>query len=255
MKKIFLNLLILVLFGFIYNYPVLSATPLRKEIRNTIRETVQEGKEASLSPQQIRQEVREAVREEIMEKKEGIMEKLKGFLQKKLRWAARVKGIVESIGENQLTVRSVDGKVYTVNISDKTKLVRRFGGKSSLNEFSVGDEVNVIGKFTDENQTTIEAVLIRNLSLQKRWGAFLGTVKEKGSDNFVMETINRGSQTVYFSGAKLVNRRQEPIVYNDIQVGHRVRVKGVWDRELNKISPTDEVKDFNLPPLPTKAAE
>lgn len=255
MKKIFLNLLVLVLFGFISDYPVLATVPLRKEIRNTIRETVQEGKEASLSPKEIKNQIREEVKEKIREKKKGFIEKFKGFVQKKLRWTARVKGTVESIGENQLTVRSVDGKVYTVNISDKTKLVRRFGGKSSLSEFSVGDEVNVIGKFTDENQTTIEAVLIRNLSLQKRWGAFLGTVKEKGSDNFVMETVNHGSQTVYFSGAKLVNRRQESIVYGDIQVGHRVRVKGVWDRELNKISPTDEVKDFSLPPLPTKATE
>ena len=55
-----------------------------------------------------------------------------------------------------------------MNITEKTQLRRHFGGKSSLSESSVGDEVNVIGRYTDETKSTIEAALIRNKSIQKR---------------------------------------------------------------------------------------
>ena len=44
--------------------------------------------------------------------------------------------------------------------------------------------------------------------------------------------------------------------YTDVQVGHRVRVKGLWDNKLNKITEVTQVKDFTIPaqgvaPTPT----
>jgi len=119
----------------------------------------------------------------------------------------------------------------------------------------VGDEVNVIGRFTDEAKTTIEAVLIRNHSIQKRWGVFFGKVLSKEGDVLKIKTVNRGEFKVYVEGStKLINRRGEAINLDNIQVGHRIRVKGVCDRELKEIRETEEVKDFSLPPPPTKTA-
>ncbi len=51
---------------------------------------------------------------------------------------------------------------------------------------------------------------------------------------------------------KIINRREESVSLNNIEVGHRVRVKGVWDRALREIREADEIKDFSLPPKPTK---
>ncbi|NCO89240.1 hypothetical protein AUK04_02800 [Candidatus Roizmanbacteria bacterium CG2_30_33_16] len=54
--------------------------------------------------------------------------------------------------------------------------------------------------------------------------------------------------------SKIINRTEGIISLADLQVGHRVRVKGLWDRTLKTVSEVSQVKDFNLPPLPSKAA-
>jgi len=174
------------------------------------------------------------------------MERVRNLVKKNLRFEARIEGKITLIEDMVITVNNEDGD-FKVNVTEKTKLVRRFGGKSELSEFSVGNEVNVIGKYTDESKSTIDAVLIRNKSVQKRWGAFIGEVTDLNTDNFVIKTVNRGDQTVYFAGAKFVNREEKAITYSDIKIGDRVRVKGMWDRELNKLTEVDQVKDFSNP--------
>src|SRR3990167_6622231 len=217
---------------------VFALTPLRREIKNTIRETVKEGKKESSSQANTNKDAKEI--------RMGLLDKVKNFMKKNLKFEARVKGKITVVGSNNFSLSGEDG-TFQVNITDKTQILRKFGGKSSLSEFSVGDEVVIFGKFTDDTKLTIDAKTIKNNSIQKRWGAFFGKVTSHNSDNFIMETLERGSQTVYFGGAKFVNRKEISISYSDIKVGDRVRVKGVWDKTLNKINEVNQVKDFSLP--------
>lgn len=190
--------------------------------------------------------------------KKTIKEKIMNLIQEKkelkpLRNLAAhiIDGTVTAISGTTLTVTK-DGKTYTVNTDDRTKFRRHFWGKSSLAEISVGDHLNVWGKFTNDSRTTILARLIRNLSVRKRWGAFLGTITSVSGNTLVIQTLNKGSLTVTASGkTKLVNRREQPISMIDLQVSHRVRVKGVWDETLHMVTEVNQVKDFSLPPLPT----
>lgn len=246
MKKTSLSIIVLVTF-LTATPSVLALTPLRKEIRNTIKETIkEEKKEASGTALD---------EDDVKERKNGLIEKVKNFMKKNLRFEARVKGEVTVIGENSFTMSSEDG-TFQVNITDKTKILRKFGGKSSLAELSVEDEVMVFGKFTDDTKSIIDAKTVKNNSIQKRFGAFFGKVTTKNSDNFVMETLERGVQTVYFGTAKFVDRKETGITISDIKVGDRVRVKGVWDKTLNKITEVIQVKDFSIPTIvPTEASE
>lgn len=201
----------------------------------------------------IRKENREEMKEEIKERKEALLEKVKNFVKKNIRFEARVKGTITVIGTNNFSMTGEDG-TFQVNITDNTKLLRKFGGKSSLSEFAVGDEVVVFGKFTDDTKSIIDAKIVRNNSIQKRWGAFFGKVTAINSDNFLMETLERGTQTVYFGTAKFVNRKEQSIAYSDVKIGHRVRVKGIWDKTLSEIKEVSQVKDFSIPvvkPTPT----
>lgn len=248
MRKNILALIIVFLFSaFFSTSSYAKEEGIRNEIREAVRNTIEEGKEASLSPKQIREEVRQEVREEIKEKNQGLMDKVKNMIKKNLRFGARIKGAISSISDSSMVVNSNDGKTYTVNITSETKLLRRFGGESQISEFSVGNEVNVTGKFTDESQTVIDAKTIRNISIQKRWGVFFGQVTTKNTDNFVMKTIERGDQTVYIGNANFINLKKETISYSDVQVGSRVRVKGIWDRSLSSITEVGEVRVFPLP--------
>jgi len=254
MKKTILGLIILFTFLIVVS-PLSAKTNFGKEIKKTIKETIEEGKEASLSPKEIGKEVGKNVREKTQERNWSLLDKIKNFMKKNLRFEARVKGKITVIESNSFSLTGEDG-AFQVNITDKTKFLRKFGGKSSLSEYSVGDEVVVFGKFTDDTKLIIDAKTVKNNSIQKRFGAFFGKVTVKNTDNFVMETAERGTQTVYFGTAKIVDRREVIIIMSDIKVGDRVRVKGVWDKTLSKISDVSQIKDFSIPVIvPTQATK
>lgn len=160
-----------------------------------------------------------------------------------------------AIGTCTLTAKSdttltctKNSDTFTIVTDDKTQFRRRFWGKSSLDELTVGDVINVIGVWTDEAHTSIRARLIRDTSIQLRFGVFFGNVTSVNADGWIMSTIKRGNQTVTVdSDTKFTNRREETIVKSDVAVGHRVRVKGLWNFTTNTLTDVDHVKDFSLP--------
>lgn len=250
MKKISLSLIILT--------TVLTIAPSAFALtpKNTIREIVRERREESSGQAVIRNEVRKNIEENTKEIKMGLMDKVKKFLKKNLKFEARVKGKITliNIGLNNFFMTGEDG-AFQINITEKTKLLKKFGGKSSLSEYSVGDEVVIFGKFTDDTKLIIDAKTVKNNSIQKRKGAFFGKITVKNTDNFVMETIERGTQIVYFTGAEFVERNEKPITYADLKPGDRVRVKGVWNKTLSEIREVSQVKDFSIPVIvPTQTS-
>ncbi|MBI2641898.1 hypothetical protein HYW87_04915 [Candidatus Roizmanbacteria bacterium] len=177
--------------------------------------------------------------------KKSLIEKVKNKV-KKLRFNAQVSGTISAINDSTLTVSS-EGKTYTIFISERSKTRRRFWGKADLSEFSVGNKVNVIGKWRNPQQSEIDAILVRNLSIQKRWGVFFGDVKSKSSNSFVISTPKKSDTSVFFDvGAKFVSRNEKPISFSDLKVEDRVRVKGIWDVSLNKLIEVEQVKDFSI---------
>ncbi len=162
-----------------------------------------------------------------------------------------------SIGSGQVTAKdgttltvTSEGKTYTVQTDAKTQFRFKFWGKGNLDAIAVGHTVNVIGKWQDDARTTVLARQIRDLSLQKRFGVFIGEIKSLLSGGWVMSTKSekRADQTVTVSSStKFVNRKEERIAQSDIVVGHKVRVKGLWDKEANTVTEVAHVKDFDLP--------
>jgi len=164
------------------------------------------------------------------------------------------KGEVTGISGTTLTVIK-DSVAYTVNTDDKTNFRRRFGGKSQLSEIAENDTVNVLGKWQNGEKTQILATHIRDLSIQKRHATFFGTVRTKTDTSLILTTVNRGEQTVIIdSSKKLVNRKMEEIKMADIQIGHRIRVKGIWDITNKTISEVTQIKDFSIPAKPSPTA-
>lgn len=158
---------------------------------------------------------------------------------------------VTAISGTILTVTK-DGKPYTINTDTKTQFRRRFWGKGTLSEISVGDEVNIWGKWTDEGKTTIAARLVRDLSIQKRQGVFIGQIQGKTDSGFTLQTINRGTQTVTVDAkTKYYNRIGRLISFNDLNANDKVKVRGLWDNKLNTITEVLYVKDFSIPATPT----
>ena len=185
------SILVLSLLSFVFLSPSFICAADPSGIKTTIRAE--------------RKELREEVKDKIKDLREGIKQKLEGIKSQAGKIAG---GEITAISGTTLTV-SKDGKIYTVNTDSNTHFQRHYWGKSSLDEFSVGNKVNVRGKFTDEAKTTILARMIRNLSIMKRHGVFHGDVTAKNSDNFVIDSKQRGSQTVFFTGStKFIKRNK-----------------------------------------------
>jgi len=159
---------------------------------------------------------------------------------------------ITAVSENSLTVTS-EGQTYTVNLRSDTKVRRHYYGKSELSEFQVGQHVNVWGTFTDETRTTISAAFVRNLSIMKRHGVFIGIVKAISDNMLTLDTIARGVQKVTVDANTIfVNRKMEGISQSDVEVGHRIRVKGMWDKTNSTVTEVKQVKDFTLPQVEGK---
>jgi len=242
-KNILIAIFVVIGFAFLANTVDAKVFPMQRAVRSEVREETGAGSTTAAARKEIRQEKRE--------QKQNLLENIKDKLKKKFKFEARFTGTITAKADNSLTVATKDGKTYKVNVTSDTKLKRRFWGDATFAELAEGNRVNVFGDWTDDTQTAVNAKVIRDVSIQRRWGAFFGDVTVKNSDNFVMQTVNRGTQTVYFtSTTKFVKRDMTTMAYTDITVGDKVRVKGVWDNSQNKIIEVEEVKDFNLPAQP-----
>lgn len=158
------------------------------------------------------------------------------------------KGTVTSKTSDSLGIKDQSGKELAVKFDSKTQFRRRFWGKSSIDEVQVGHDVAIIGKWLDDAQSQIQAVLIRDVSIQKRNGVFFGNVTLVSSTGFVMATKARGNQTVTVSTTtRMINRIGATIGQSTIAVGHRIRVIGLWDSKANTVTEVTQVKDFDLP--------
>lgn len=199
--------------------------------------------------------VRQELRKEIKEDKKEIRNDAKELkndtkdLIKLNRGAKILSGTVTAKDGSNLTVEK-DGKKYTVQTDGNTQFRRHFWGNSSLSEIAIGDKVNIYGKFTDDQETTILARLIRDVSIMKRFGAFIGSVGDLSGTAFTLNTVARGAQKVTLNDStKCVNRKEETITCSsDLQNGHRVRVKGMWNKTNSTITEVTHLKDYSLPP-------
>jgi hypothetical protein len=133
----------------------------------------------------------------------------------------------------------VDTTVYTVNVTEDTKIIRKFNGESSLVELAIGDMLDVRGSLTG---TTIDATRIKNLSIQRKGGSFWGSVKSIDATNktFVLDPTfpkkTLADQTVTTTAATKIFQGNRAGEFSDIAVGMRIKVIGLWRKSANTIA-------------------
>jgi hypothetical protein len=141
------------------------------------------------------------------------------------------------------------GTEIKIQISDKTRLVRRYLGRAGISEFMEGDHIRVIGRL-NEGTGNLDAGVIKNNSIQVLGvGHFLSevvsidsaanklTVKPLGVKNpltgkrKLLSAANEWTMTLN-DDAKIV-KNGEAIAFDNILAGDVVRARGVANR-LNK---------------------
>lgn len=145
-----------------------------------------------------------------------------------------IKGELTEISTTALKVKK-NSTLYQINLTDKTNFVRKFGGKSKLSEFTVGDLVQVIGKKIAEN--TIEAQSVRDISIQKRRASFEGKVMSinPAEKSFVLKPNVRPEQTVFVDETTKITKSGTTITFADIAVSDKVNTSGIWNTKNNTL--------------------
>ncbi len=74
-----------------------------------------------------------------------------------------------------------EGTLVTVNVTEDTRLVRKYFGITTLDEFAIGDELMIVGRVNDDG--TVDAKVIKNNSVWKTTlRGYPGIVKEINSE-------------------------------------------------------------------------
>lgn len=161
------------------------------------------------------------------------------------------KAELKAIDGQKLTVFARE-KTFTVNVTDKTTLRRKFGSASNLGEFVVGHILQISGRLTAE--TVIDARVIRNMSIQKRNATFTGKIESFDSTNqmFTLKPVARKVVVVTVSPTTKITEKSKPKTFADLQVGMKVTVSGVWDTTNSTLT---EVKKIVISSRAAKALE
>lgn len=149
----------------------------------------------------------------------------------------------------RISIFSINYKIDLTGV----KLVRQNWANSEIDEFSVGDLINVFGYLDENDNFLIHAKTVRDLSIQKNQRIFKGVVGTiTPPDSFILQTTDLGDYTVVVSSDTEIVK-SEPMVciqvvgvtcpsstsavatFSDIKTGETVIVRGVWNNTTKKI--------------------
>ncbi|MDR3643351.1 MAG: DUF5666 domain-containing protein [Candidatus Doudnabacteria bacterium] len=146
--------------------------------------------------------------------------------------ASTVSGTVAGVSGESISLTGT-GSSYTVDATH-AKIVRKYGAVMAVADIQTGDALSVVGVVTGTN---ISAKIIRDNSQQQRNATFSGTVSSVNGGSFILETKQRGSQTVYTSSTTVFKERGLASVgINNVTAGENVTAFGIWDSASNTVT-------------------
>ncbi len=142
-----------------------------------------------------------------------------------------------------------DGVTYTIDAADAT-FRRKYGAKCDVYELMAGDYIRVWGRISGTN---ITAKKIKDYSIQKWKGSFVGTVttvdpttytdnKGRSFQQFEIESRHRGDQIIRVYSTTRIKYKGKVKTFADLAVGQTVVAKGIWNNTHSIIYDTNWVK-------------
>jgi len=131
----------------------------------------------------------------------------------------------------------VPGDEKTINVTENTVLVRRWFGKTTLEEFTPGDTLMIVGRAEDDG--TITAKLIRDndiwrVSSQGVAGEI--TSIDTANNQFVISWLGKTVTVKVTSATKIVVGTNTAATLADLAVGDKVRGRGVWSATTQMVT-------------------
>jgi len=157
---------------------------------------------------------------------------------------------VTAVTNNYLTIK-IFGIDYNVDVS-KAKILRYQWTGAELDDFSVGDIVNIYGFLNQDDLHLIHAQTVRNISLQKHITVFGGVIQNPENNTFLLITEKSGNIKIVVNNDTKIIRVESVacimiyppvncpqststiISFSDLKDGERAIVRGEWDKTNNQ---------------------
>lgn len=149
-------------------------------------------------------------------------------------------GSVTAISSNGFTLLAEDGTSYTVDTSNAKLLRLSADGKAmvALTDLKITDKVVVRGERADDG--TLNARMVYAIPANTHPASGRGTVTAVSGNNFTLQLNNHGiiSNVTVDTSANTVIKQDGKASASmaDIQVGSKVKVRGLWDEVLNVLN-------------------
>jgi len=158
---------------------------------------------------------------------------------------------ITGVSENYLTIK-IFGIEYKVDLN-KAKLLKYQWTSTLLDDFVVGDIVNVYGFLDLNDQKLIYAQTVRDLSLQKHLTIFGGIIQNLGNFTFSLITENNGEiEVVVNNETKIIKTESVACIqtyppvncpvststiiqFTDLKNGDKAIIRGEWDKANNQL--------------------
>ncbi|MCX8016117.1 MAG: hypothetical protein N2692_02340 [Patescibacteria group bacterium] len=159
---------------------------------------------------------------------------------------------VTAVGSNEISIK-IFGIEYKVNLS-KAKILKSQWISGDVDDFVVGDIVNVYGFITEEAPLIIYAQTVRNLSLQKHLTIFKGLIQNLGNFSFSLLTeqnelinvaVTNDTRIIKTEGVACIQiyppincpmSTSTTITFADLKNGDKVIVRGEYDKVANQLT-------------------
>ncbi|MES2023158.1 MAG: hypothetical protein V4439_00555 [Patescibacteria group bacterium] len=163
---------------------------------------------------------------------------------------AKVTGVSGTVVSAYTTWGSVTLN-WAVNAGTGSKVIRKYGGVSSVSEVSVGDFISFHGDLVTTAGTplTVNADTMKDWSIQKKGASLNGMVKSVDAVGmkFVLSNEDRADVTVMVTSSTKIMKGDMVGTFADIVVGAKVSARGVLNTLTNTL--TADLVKVNVPKM------
>ncbi len=124
---------------------------------------------------------------------------------------------------------------WLVDASGTPKVIRRYGGNSSVSEIQVGDYISFNGALTTTGaQWGVKATSIKNWSVQVKNSSFSGTISSITGTSLVLLTEGGKSITINTDANTKITKGDALIAFASLVVGDKVsKTEGLYNNNTN----------------------
>jgi hypothetical protein len=132
---------------------------------------------------------------------------------------------------------------FTMKTGAKTSVTKRYGGSAAVSQISIGDYLDVEGEFfVGSDFFGVEALRVKDWSLQEEAGVFMGAITEVNQTNFLLRTTQNQTIAVRMASSSTIRKGSISIPFGLLQRGDAIlRAAGTYDYATNVLTASELV--------------